>query len=142
MIRFHKDGTTPPARNGYIFVFGSNDKGIHGKGAAKIAVDVYGAIRGQAEGRQGNSYAIPTRVATWDAENKRWDMRTMSVADIQDNVNFFIEKAERADPKKFLFFVTRVGCGLAGVEDKRIAPMFKGVKGNYSFAEEWEEFIR
>ena len=33
-----------------IFVFGSNTEGRHGKGAAKIARDKFGAIYGQAEG--------------------------------------------------------------------------------------------
>lgn len=58
-------------RNGYIghirpdenvvFVFGSNPEGRHGKGAAKVAVDNFGAIYGQGEGLQGNAYALPTK---------------------------------------------------------------------------------
>ena len=47
-----------------IFVFGSNLAGRHGKGAAKHAREVHGAIYGQGEGRQGNSYAIPTKDKT------------------------------------------------------------------------------
>jgi hypothetical protein len=39
------------------------------------------------------------------------------------------------------FFVTRIGCGLAGYEDKDIAPMFKGVPDNCSFANEWKEYL-
>lgn len=140
MIVFHKDGTIPEPKIGTIFVFGSNDKGIHGIGAAKAAVEKFGATRGKPEGRQGNSYAIPTRVATWITDEKRWHMRTMNLADIQDNVSHFIYVAERADPR-YLFFVTRIGCGFAGVRDEKIAPMFKGVKGKFSFAEQWKEYI-
>lgn len=47
-----------------IFVFGSNTQGYHGGGWAKYAFDNFGAIRGQAEGRQGQSYAIITKDLT------------------------------------------------------------------------------
>lgn len=40
-----------------IFVFGSNLNGNHTGGAAKTAVDKFGAIQGQGEGLQGQSYA-------------------------------------------------------------------------------------
>lgn len=43
-----------------IFVFGSNMNGNHSGGAARLAVEKFGAIMGQAEGLQGKSYAIPT----------------------------------------------------------------------------------
>lgn len=43
-----------------IFVFGSNMNGNHTGGAARLAVEKFGAIMGQAEGIQGQSYAIPT----------------------------------------------------------------------------------
>lgn len=60
-----------------IFVFGSNTQGRHGKGAALIARQKFGAIYGQSEGLQGNSYAICTKdltksvhpsVPVWDIE--------------------------------------------------------------------------
>ena len=43
-----------------IFVFGSNLQGWHGGGAARIAVDKFGAIEGLGVGPQGQCYAIPT----------------------------------------------------------------------------------
>lgn len=43
-----------------VFVFGSNESGIHGAGAAKTALK-WGAILGQPEGLQGKTYAIPTK---------------------------------------------------------------------------------
>ena len=43
-----------------VFVFGSNINGMHGGGAARVAMDKFGAIWGQGEGLQGQSYAIPT----------------------------------------------------------------------------------
>ena len=54
------DGMITPDRN-TIFVFGSNPEGRHGLGAAKTARLQFGAIYGQGEGLQGNSYAIPTK---------------------------------------------------------------------------------
>ena len=43
-----------------IFVFGSNLRGMHGGGAAYVALRKFGAIMGQGVGLQGQSYAIPT----------------------------------------------------------------------------------
>ena len=43
-----------------VFVFGSNLKGLHGGGAARVARKHFGAIMGQGVGMQGKSYAIPT----------------------------------------------------------------------------------
>lgn len=44
-----------------IFVFGSNLSGIHGAGAAHFAMQKMGAIYGQGQGLQGQSYALPTK---------------------------------------------------------------------------------
>lgn len=43
-----------------IFVFGSNALGMHHRGAARVAYNEFGAERGNGEGLQGQSYAIPT----------------------------------------------------------------------------------
>lgn len=43
-----------------VFVFGSNKAGNHVGGAARVAVEKFGAIMGHGEGLQGQSYAIPT----------------------------------------------------------------------------------
>jgi hypothetical protein len=43
-----------------IFVFGSNLQGLHLAGAARVAREKFGAIMGQGNGLQGQSYAIPT----------------------------------------------------------------------------------
>ena len=47
-----------------IFVFGSNLGGFHGGGAAELAYRSFGAVWGQGEGLQGQSYALPTIVHT------------------------------------------------------------------------------
>ena len=43
-----------------IFVFGCRNSGRHWDGASAFALKHFGAIMGQREGRQGQSYAIPT----------------------------------------------------------------------------------
>ena len=43
-----------------VFVFGSNASGAHGGGAARFAYDRFGAVWGQSEGLQGQSYGIDT----------------------------------------------------------------------------------
>ncbi|MGL5776233.1 MAG: A1S_2505 family phage non-structural protein, partial [Aeromonas veronii] len=102
-----------------IFVFGSNLAGRHGKGAAKCARDVHGAVYGVGRGRTGNAYAIPT---------KDEFIRTLPLYRIMGYVGEFIEYA-KTNPE-LTFVVTRIGCGLAGYRDWEIGPMFKGVPGN------------
>jgi hypothetical protein len=92
-----------------IFVFGSNLGGNHGGGAALVAWKKFGAIYGQGVGLQGQSYGIPTMHGGVEA--------------IAPYVDEFIEFAE-AHPEYF-FYVTRIGCGIAGFTDREIAPLFK-----------------
>lgn len=96
-----------------VFVFGSNLAGRHGKGAAKQAMQ-WGAVWGQAAGRQGQTYAIPTK----DASIRR----ALYPGEIRPYVEKFTEYA-RAHPRT-TFVVTEIGCGLAGMDPKYIAPMF------------------
>lgn len=92
-----------------IFVFGSNLAGKHAGGAARIALNRFGAIWGQGEGLQGNSYAIPTMQG--------------GVETIKPYVDKFIEFAEYE--KALTFYVTKIGCGTAGFDVKDIAPLFR-----------------
>ncbi len=108
----------------FIFVFGSNLAGRHGKGAALTAVKDYGAIYGHGEGPQGWAYAIPT---------KDWDLKTLPLGDIQTYVERFLSYA-REHPE-LQFKVTRIGCGLAGYSDQQIAPFFRGAPANVHFFE-------
>ncbi len=92
-----------------IFVFGSNLAGMHGGGAARVAYNKFGAIWGQGVGLQGQSYGIPTMHG---GVNRIWPY-----------VDEFIIFAE--DHPELKFFVTRIGCGIAGFKDEQIAPLFK-----------------
>jgi hypothetical protein len=106
-----------------IFVFGSNLAGRHGKGAALFARQHYGAIYGQAEGLQGDSYAIPTR----DGRGHE-PMTTLSLGDIRQHVETFLAFAD-AHPE-LSFEVTPIGCGLAGYRPRDIGPMFADAPTN------------
>lgn len=91
-----------------VFVFGSNLQGLHAGGAARVAYQKFGAVMGQGVGMQGQSYAIPTMHG--------------SIKDIKPYVDDFIELAREWD--QTTFYVTRIGCGIAGFKDEDIAPLF------------------
>lgn len=99
-----------------IFVFGSNLQGMHGGGAARAAVKYFGAIMGQGVGLQGRSYAIPTMHG--------------GVETIKPYVDEFIELAREWD--QTTFYVTRIGCGIAGFTDEEIAPLFDAAYDLYN----------
>ena len=91
-----------------IFVFGSNLEGIHAGGAARVAYERFGAVMGQGVGPQGQSYAIPTMQG--------------GVETIKPYVDEFVRLAREWDQNTF--YVTRIGCGIAGFTDEEIAPLF------------------
>ena len=98
-----------------IFVFGSNLSGIHGGGAALLAYERFKAKYGQGIGLQGFSYAIPTK-----SEGIK---RTLTIEEIKPYVDEFIKFAQAN--KHLIFFVTEIGCGLAGHIPEHIAPLFR-----------------
>ncbi len=95
-----------------IFVFGSNILGYHTGGASGTARKKFGAVWGQAEGLQGQSYAIPVDYG----KHVRKD------AEVKDAVNRFIVFAK--EHQELFFLVTRVGCGIAGYHDEEMAQFF------------------
>jgi hypothetical protein len=113
-----------------IFVFGSNTGGRHGKGAAYTALKSHGAIYGQGQGIQGESYALPTCDKNF---------RPLPLIAIQFNVERFLGYA--MGDSKLKYKVTRIGCGLGGYQDKDIAPMFKHAPQNVFFDEQWRPYL-
>ena len=72
-----------------VFVFLSNPRDGHSHGAAEIAYQRFGAIRGQSRGPQGQCYAIPS----------------MSSADtLRPYVSEFLEYARRHSDQRFLVY--------------------------------------
>lgn len=105
-----------------VFVFGSNRQGRHGAGAAKRAVQAWGAKPGQAKGRQGMAYAIVTK-------ELRAGEPPVTLAEIGEQVFTFLKYARDRRHERFL--VTRIGGGLAGFNwVTQIRPMFDGRPGN------------
>ena len=100
-----------------IFVFGSNESGRHGAGAAKTALK-WGAVYGQSFGLQGRTFAIPTVNAS--VSNK------ISITKVKSYIESFIEYAK--EHPELTFLVTEIGCGLAGFNVKEIAPLFESAK--------------
>jgi len=96
-----------------IFVFGSNTLGYHTGGASGTARKKFGAVWGQAEGLQGQSYAIPVDFG----KGIRKD------TEVKASVEKFIAFAK--ENEKLFFFVTRIGCGLGGYRDDEMAQFFK-----------------
>ena len=92
-----------------VFVFGSNLGGMHGGGAARTAYENFGAVWGEGVGHFGKTYAIPTMHGGIEA--------------IKPYVDQFIAYA--AEHPELTFYVTRIGCGIAGFRDEEIAPLFK-----------------
>lgn len=98
-----------------VFVFGSNRQGRHGKGAALHAVKKWGAIYGQAVGRQGNAYAIITK-------ELRRDYPPVTLDEVSAGVRGFLHYA--LIYPNIRFKVSAIGCGLAGFTPEDIAPLF------------------
>lgn len=111
-----------------IFVFGSNLAGAHGGGAARMAYNRFGAVWGNGVGLQGQSYAIPTMQGGVDT--------------IRPYVEDFIQFAQ--EHEQLTFFVTRIGCGIAGFRDEDIAPLFKDAEdiNNIVLPKEFVECIQ
>jgi hypothetical protein len=97
-----------------VFVFGSNESGIHGAGAALLAKQKFGAKEGVGYGPTGQCFAFPTK--SWEI------MGTLPIAVLECFAARFYEYA-LMHPKQH-FLLTKVGCGLAGYTPEDIAPLF------------------
>lgn len=130
-LQYHVDGTSP--QHGEVFVFGSNLAGIHGAGAAREAAAKFGAQYGCGKGWQpGNqSYAIPT---------KNQAIRTLPLSEIKLYISEFVRLTQSGFVENQGYWVTRVGCGLAGYQDHEIAPLFQGAM-NCSFPLPWKPYL-
>lgn len=100
---------------GQVFVFGSNLIGYHSGGASLMAMQRFGAVWGQAEGPQGQCYAIPVDIRGEAVDNVSAYMKR--------HIDKFLAYA-KAHPELF-FLLIRVGCGNAGFDEEFVAPFFK-----------------
>lgn len=114
----------------FIFVFGSNLRGAHGKGAAECAKNYFGAIYGKGEGIQGQSYAVPT---------KDHNIKTRSTSEIKPAVDRLIEFAN--EHRRLVFIITELGTGLAGIDPAAMAGLFYRAPLNCVLPFEWGEYL-
>lgn len=132
MISFHED-MTQPTRPNSVFVFGSNLAGRHGAGSARAALDHYGAELGVYYGPTGAAFAVPTVDTA---------IEKLPIEVVEMYVRKLIQHSlEHADT---VFFVTRIGCGIAGFTDEQIAAIFnrRGLSfPNFDFPIEWKPYI-
>lgn len=121
------NGPFKPIPDGAVYVYGANESYINASGTARIAREEYGAGMGRGWGLVGKSFGIPT---------KDWDINTLPLEDIAFYVKRFIAFAE-ARPK-MIFYMTKIGCGLAGLKEEDIIPMFNNSPENVILPYGWE----
>lgn len=120
-----------------IFVFGSNTQGRHGKGAALTARNKFGAKYGQAEGPQGQSYAIITK----DLTKRTHPSRT--VEQIKEQIHKLYEYARQNPDKEFLVAYSGKGTNLNAYSNQEMADMFSSepIPNNIVFEQEFNKLI-
>ena len=96
-----------------VFVFGSNARGAHLAGAARTAVERFGAVPGRGHGLQGRSYAIDSM---------------SGLPALEREAAAFVAFA-REHPE-LTFWLTRVGTGIAGHDERRVAALFADAPPN------------
>jgi hypothetical protein len=130
-------GNITPEEN-TIFVFGSNPEGRHGAGAAKIAREQFGAIYGQGEGLQGNSYALPTKDLRVK-ENR--GLRSIPEDTIINSIRKLYEAARQNPDKQFkIAYRNTDSASLNGYTGLEMIDMFikaGDIPSNIIFSKEW-----
>lgn len=123
-----------------VFVFGSNPEGRHGAGAAAYAKNNFGAIYGQGEGLQGQSYALPTKDLRVKTNNS---LRSISVEDITSNISKLYAVARQNPAKEFLV-TDYSGKNLNGYTGQELANMFVNagpIPSNVIFHENFNKLL-
>lgn len=128
--QYHDESMVTTLPENTIFVFGSNLAGLHQGGAAKTALKYFGAFWGSGRGWSGQSYAIPTM-------NEH--AQSLPLSQIKHYVDDF--KIYTANHPKNMYFVTPIGCGIAGYQIAEIAPLFSGISNNVIFPQSFQAFI-
>lgn len=120
-----------------VFVFGSNTQGRHGKGAALTAKNKFGAIYGEAEGPQGQSYAIITKDLTKNTHPSR------TPEQIKEQIHNLYEYARENPDKEFLVAYSGKGANLNAYSNQEMADMFgsEPIPNNIVFEQEFNKLI-
>ncbi len=113
-----------------ILVFGCHELGKHHSGYAQIAFHHFSAELGQGEGRQGQSYGIPTIGSNG---------MILSILEIQNYIERF--KVYAKNQTDLIFYMTEIGCGFANYKVEQIAPLFKHSPHNINFPSSFIPFL-
>lgn len=100
-----------------IIVFGSNLNGNHAGGLAYQCANQWNAVDGIGEGITGQCYAFPT------LDKKMKKVSEKSLIESKDK----LYKYALENPTK-TFYLTKVGCGIAGFKEDFMKEIFKGEK--------------
>ena len=137
MRKYYIGNITTPDEN-TIFVFGSNLEGRHGAGAAKLAIEQFGAIYGQGEGLQGNSYALPTKDLRIKENN---GFRSISKENIIKSIKKLYDVAKKYPDKQFkVAYRNTYSKSLNGYTGFEMIDMFVqagSIPDNIIFSREW-----
>jgi len=109
-----------------VFVFGSNLRGIHGAGAARYARNELGAQLGVGIGRTGRCYALPTCEVPGVP---------VSLESLSEFAGIFLDHARRFPGDRF--FLSKVGCGIAGFTEEVVSLLFVGAPENVDLPPSW-----
>jgi len=145
MRKTYKGLITELPENG-IFVFGSNTQGRHGKGAALVAKQRFGAIYGQFKGLQGRSYAIVTKDLT---KSQHPSIKLISIIYQIYELYKFAEEHPELD---FYIIYSGNGQNLNGYSNEKLAWAFsdrgtilfrrgENVPNNIVFEEEFNKLV-
>ena len=138
-------GNITPSKNdeNTIFVFGSNPEGIHGAGAAKVAVENFGAIYGIGEGMQGNAYALPTKDLRVKINN---GLRSISEKQIIKNIQKLYHCAKEHPTLNFKIAYRNIESitlnGYSGIEMINMFIKAGDIPENIWFSQEWYEYYK
>lgn len=118
-----------------VFVFGSNDKGMHLGRASKQALD-WGAVMGVAEGHKGRTYAIPTThlISSFLADKSEEELMMIG----KEILSATIKESE--DHKRFSYFID--GKKICGISRDEYVPYTRDVKqttGNQGQLSDYEK---
>lgn len=113
-MKFTPENVTELAEN-EVFVFGSNARGMHAGGAARMAYEKFGAEWGVGDGRTGQCYAF--RTLGHDFEKVPPDSIITSKCELY---------AYAKHHPELTFLVTKIGCGIAGFTVDEMRQVFAG----------------
>lgn len=139
MMNYYEIDKITSLKDNEVFVFGSNPEGRHGKGAAKVAHDKFGAKYGSGRGWcSKNSYAIPTKNLKYNYTetlkdgsimvHKKVGEKSISLRDIRFSVLELYNECMKHKDKLFYIAYTNNSSNLNGYSSSEMFDCFtKGI---------------